>query len=221
MRRHGYNPPARCPPMRYAVLYGSTRRDRQGIRAARFFVRNMEARGHDVTLLDALDLDLPMLDLMHKEYPEGEAPASMERAHRVLEAADGFVVVGGEWNHSVPAGLKNLLDHFQSEYFYKPAGIATYSAGPFGGARAAPHYRAILGELGMVTVSIMFAISHVGAAFDEQGGDVSEGRSYERRAGRFLNELDWYAEALKAKRDTCPDPLQPCGDRNAEAPDAA
>lgn len=203
--------------MKYAVLYGSTRRDRQGIKAARFMVKQLEARGHEVTLLDAMELELPMLDLMHKEYDEGEAPEGMQHAHDVLDAADGFVVVGGEWNHSVPPGLKNLLDHFQSEYHYKPGGIVTYSAGPFGGARAAPHYRIILGELGMVTVSIMFAISKIHDQFTDDGDDPDG--TYTKRAERFLDELEWYAEALKAKRDGCLD-LPPCGDREAEKAEA-
>ena len=142
----------------------------------------------------------------------------MQKAHEVLDAADGFVVVGGEWNHSIPPALKNLLDHFQSEYHYKPAGIVTYSAGPFGGARAAPHYRVILGELGMVTVSIMFAISKIHDQFTDEGDDPDG--VYTKRAGRFLDELEWYAEALKAKRDGCVD-LAPCGDREAERAEAA
>ncbi len=201
--------------MRFAVLYGSTRRHRQGIKAARFLVRMLEARGHHVDLLDAMALDLPMLDLMYKEY-DGDAPAAMQQAHEVLEAADGFVVLGGEWNHSIPPGLKNMLDTFQQEFYYKPAGIATYSAGPFGGARAAPHYRAILGELGMVTPSIMFSISGVGKNFGDAGEDLSDGQAYERRIERFLNELEWYTDALAAARARCPDPMQRCGNRAAE-----
>lgn len=202
--------------MRFAVLYGSTRRDRIGIRAAKFVANQLESRGHDVTILDPLELDLPMLDWMFKEYPTGEAPEGMQRGHDVLQAAEGFVVVGGEWNHSVPPALKNLLDHYQSEFHYKPAGILTYSPGPFGGARAAPHYRVILGELGMVTTSVMFSISGVHKAFDEDGNDVTEKKDYERRSARFLNELEWYTDALTAKRATCADPMEPCGNRLAE-----
>ncbi len=196
---------------RIAVLYGSTRSDREGIKAARFMVKQLESRGHDVTLLDAMELDLPFLDKMFKEYDEGEAPANMQRGHDVLDAADGYVLVGGEWNHSIPPALKNMLDHYQSEFFYKPAGICTYSAGPFGGVRASVHYRAILGELGMVTPSIMFAVSKVKDAFNEDG--VDESGTYDRRVGRFLNELEWYTDALKAKRATCADPMEPCGTR--------
>lgn len=193
--------------MKFAVLYGSYRTERKGIRAARFIVQQLEERGHDVSMLDAEHLDLPMLDRMHKEFEPGTAPEGMEHAHRVLADADGLVVVGGEWNHSIPAGLKNLLDHFQAEYIGKPAGIVTYSGGPFGGVRAAPHYRAILGELGAVTTSSMFAVSSVWKAFDEDGADATEGRDYERRVGRFLNELEWYAEALAAQRAKQADPF--------------
>ncbi len=202
--------------MRFAVLYGSTRRDRQGIKAARFIEKQLLARGHEVTLLDPVELDLPMLDYMYKEYEPGTAPAGMQRAHEVLEAAEGYVVLGGEWNHSIPPALKNMLDHFQSEFHFKPAGIASYSAGPFGGARAAPHYRVILGELGMVTPSILLSISQVYKAFDEDGNDITEGKTYERRAERFLNELEWYTAALKNARETCPNPLERCGDRATE-----
>lgn len=187
--------------MRFAVLYGSTRSDRQGIKAARFIVRHLQARDHDVTLLDACHLDLPMLDRMHKEYSEGEAPRDMQWAHEVLEAAEGYVVVSGEYNHSIPPGLKNLIDHYQREYFFKPAGICTYSAGPFAGARVSVHLRAILGELGMTTPSVMFGISKVGSAFTEDGEDASEDGSWDRRVQRFLDELEWHTDALRAKRE--------------------
>lgn len=187
--------------MQYAVLYGSTRSDRQGIKAAHFIVRHLKARGHEATLLDACELDLPMLDKMYKQFDEGEAPEPMQRAHDVLEAADGFVVVSGEYNHSVPPALKNLLDHFQREYFFKPGGICTYSAGPFAGARVSVHLRAILGELGMTTPSIMFGVSRVGAAFTDEGEDTTEDGSWDRRVQRFLDELDWHTDALKSKRE--------------------
>ncbi len=187
--------------MQYAVLYGSTRQDRQGIRAAHFMVRHLEARGHTVRLLDAWTLDLPMLDLMFKEYEPGEAPGEMQKAHDVLVAADGLVVVSGEYNHSVPPAMKNLLDHFQSEYFFKPAGICTYSSGAFAGVRVAVHLRVILGELGMVTPSVMFGISRIANALTEDGADATEAGDWDRRVGRFLDELDWHTDAMKSKRD--------------------
>ncbi|MEQ9449432.1 MAG: NAD(P)H-dependent oxidoreductase, partial [Rhodospirillaceae bacterium] len=90
-----------------AVLYGSVRQDRQGIRAARFVVRQIQSRGHTPTLIDALDVGLPLLDRMYKEYDAGHAPANLESMARVLRASDGFIVVSGEYNHGIPPALKN------------------------------------------------------------------------------------------------------------------
>ena len=104
-------------PLRFAVLFGSVRSDRQGIRAARFVTEQLRRRGHEPTLVDAVECRLPLLDRMYKEYPKGEAPAVLERLAALYRAVDGFVIVAGEYNHGVQPGLKNLLDHFLEEYF--------------------------------------------------------------------------------------------------------
>lgn len=188
--------------LKTVVLYGSARRDRQGINAARFVVRKLEERGHDVTLVDSQEYELPMLDWMHKEYEPGQAPSAMQRVAELLAAADGFVVVSGEYNHSIPAALKNLLDHFQSEYHYKPSGIVTYSAGAFGGVRALSHLRSILAELGTPSIPTAFPVSNIRAAFDSEGNSLET--SYGRRIVAFLDEFEWYANALRHGRNTAP-----------------
>ncbi len=127
--------------MTISVLYGSTRTNRQRANEARFLVAGLKARGHKVHFIDAQVYPLPFLDKMFKEYPEGGAPEPMRQIADMLKASDGFMIVSGEWNHSIPPALKNLLDHFQSEYYFKPSAIATYSAGPFGGVRASVHLR--------------------------------------------------------------------------------
>jgi NAD(P)H-dependent FMN reductase len=151
-------------PLNTAVVYGSARRNRQGIKAARFIVRKLEARGHNASLVDSLACNLPMLDLMYKEY-EGDAPEAMESTAETFRDADGFVIVSGEYNHSIPAALKNLLDHFQVEYLYKPSALVTYSAGPFGGVRALINLRGIMAELGAASIPSALPISHVQRAF--------------------------------------------------------
>jgi NAD(P)H-dependent FMN reductase len=102
-------------PLRLLVVYGSVRSARQGIRAARFIVSACRARGHDVTLVDPLEHPLPLLDRMYKEYPKGQAPAVLEGLAALIVPADAVVVVSGEYNHSVPPALANLLDHFLEE----------------------------------------------------------------------------------------------------------
>lgn len=181
-----------------AVIYGSARRGRQGIKAARFIVRKLEERGHAVTLVDSLEHQLPLLDLMYKEYEKGTAPNAMETVGEILDTADGFIIVSAEYNHSIPAALKNLLDHFQSEYLYKPSAIVTYSAGPFGGVRALINLRAILAELGTPSIPSAFPVSQVQNAFDDDGNPLD--RAYDERVVKFLDEYEWYANALKHAR---------------------
>ncbi len=181
-----------------AVLYGSARRNRQGIKAARFVERKLLDRGHEVTLIDTVESKLPELDLMHKEYEKGKAPEAMENVSQILNKADGFIVISAEYNHSISAALKNLLDHFQSEYLYKPSGIVTYSAGPFGGVRALVNLRAILAELGTPSIPSAFPVSNIHNAFDEDG--TPQDTAYDERIVKFLDEFEWYANALKVAR---------------------
>jgi len=142
---------------------------------------------------------LPFLDKMYKEYEEGQAPEMIEKVAQIIKKADAFAVVTGEYNHGIPPVLKNMLDHYQAEYHYKPAGIVCYSAGSFGGVRAAVHLRAVLGELGMASIPSLFPVSAVQDSFDEEGNAID--KNYERRIKKFIDELEWYTEALKVKRD--------------------
>jgi NAD(P)H-dependent FMN reductase len=180
------------------ILYGSARRDRQGIKAARFIERQFQERGHQTNFIDAIEVDLPLLDRMYKEYPAGQAPENMEKLAALYRASDGFVIVSGEYNHGIPPALKNLLDHFLEEYYYRPSGIVCYSAGSFGGVRAAMQLRMTLAELGMSSIPTLFPVPKVQSAFTEDGTPTNDA-SY-RHVKSFLNEFEWYARALKEAR---------------------
>jgi len=184
--------------LKIAVIYGSVRTARQGIKAARFIINKVEQRGHEATLIDALEYKLPLLDKMYKEFEDGTASNAMTAVGEILNAADGFLVISAEYNHSIPPALKNLLDHYQSEYLYKPSGIVTYSAGPFGGVRGLANLRTILAELGTPSIPSAFPISQIHAAFDDGGNALEE--AYEKRVIKFLDEFEWYTQALKRAR---------------------
>src|SRR6202022_1389008 len=87
------------------VLLGSVRRDRMGIRAARLVVDALRARGHEPVLVDPMELQLPLLDRMYKEYPKGHAPEVLERLATLYRRADGFMIVSGEYNHGMQPAL--------------------------------------------------------------------------------------------------------------------
>ena len=184
--------------LKIAVLLGSVRRDRVGTRAAKLVVRELERRGHQVQLIDPLELQLPLLDRMYKEHPKGEAPQPLEELADIYRQADGFLVVSGEYNHGIPPALKNLLDHFLEEYFWRPSGIVCYSAGGFGGVRAAMQLRMTLAELGMSSVPSILPIPRISQAIDEDGAPIEP--LVDRSANRFLDEFIWYAGALRHAR---------------------
>jgi NAD(P)H-dependent FMN reductase len=186
------------------VILGSVRSDRQGIKAARFIVAQIKSRGHEPVLVDPLEKRLPLLDRMYKEYPTGQAPAVLEELASLYRRADGFMIVTAEYNQSVPPALKNLLDHFLEEYFWRPSAIVSYSAGRFGGVRAAVTLRTVLPELGMPSVPSILAIPSIGTALSDDGHATEQW--IEKAGARFLAEFEWYAEALKAKRSMGPTP---------------
>ena len=183
------------------VFYGSYRRDRQGIKLARWLVQAINDRGDRAELIDAREVNLPMLDRMYKEYPKGEAPAAMEELATKIRAADGFLFVTGEYNWGPQPGLKNLTDHFLEEWFWRPAAIACYSAGPWSGVRAMMGWRDILGEMGMAVISSILPVGRIGGAFDADGKPTGDdGARLEKSFPRFADDLDWWIDAAKVQR---------------------
>src|SRR5438477_5264913 len=160
---------------RILVLYGSYRSDRMGIRLAHFVVEGLRTRGDDVELIDAKEVGLPMLDRMYKEHPKGQAPAALEKLAGQIREADGFVFITGEYNWGVQPGLKNLTDHFLEEWFWRPAAIASYSAGRFSGARAAIAWHGILSEMGMVVISSTVAVGPIAQTLSAEAEPIGAG----------------------------------------------
>ena len=180
-----------------AVLLGSVRRDRMGTRAANLVVRELEERGHEAHLVDPLELQLPLLDRMYKEHPAGKAPQTLERLAQLYRSVDGFLIISAEYNHGIPPALKNLLDNFLEEYFWRPSGIVCYSAGGFGGVRAAMQLRITLAELGMPSIPSLLPIPRIAETIGDDGAasDITI-----RSMNRFLDEFLWYAGALAGAR---------------------
>src|SRR6201981_4142600 len=160
---------------RILVFYGSYRSDRMGIRLAQFVVDRLHRHGADVELIDAKAINLPMLDRMYKEYPKGHAPDVLEQLAGKIRDADGFLFVTGEYNWGVQPGLKNLTDHFLEEWFWRPAAIASYSAGRFAGARACTAWHSTLSEMGMWVWSSSIAVGPIAQSLSAEGKPIGEG----------------------------------------------
>ena len=192
---------------RILIFYGSYRSDRMGIRLAEFVVERFRRRGDDVELIDAKAANLPMLDRMYKEYQPGKAPEPLERLASKIREADGFVFVTGEYNWGMQPGLKNLTDHFLEEWFWRPAAIASYSAGRLSGARASTAWHGTLSEMGMVVISSTIAVGPIGQTLSADGAPTGEaGKALEGAFPRLADDLTWWMEAAKLQRQRKPPP---------------
>jgi NAD(P)H-dependent FMN reductase len=191
-----------------AVLLGSVRSERIGDRAAKWAIMQLQKRGHEAVLVDAQGLELPILDKMWKEIgPQhgSHAPAGYADLKKKLTPlaelyarADGFCIVSGEYNHTIPPGLTNLIDYFLEEYYWRPSAIVCYSATPFGGVRAAMQLRALLAETGMPSIPSIQPIPSVGTALSQDG--VALTQELAEKSGKFFDEFEWYMRAYKAER---------------------
>src|SRR6185437_2454295 len=186
---------------RILVLYGSYRADRKGIRLAKFILAGLAARGDLPELIDAKAVNLPMLDRMYKEYTAGAAPPAMQAMAEKIRCADAFVFVTGEYNWGMQPGLKNLTDHFLEEWFWRPAAVASYSAGRLSGARANTLWHGTLSEMGMVVISSTLAVGPIDRTLNADGLPIGEdGSRLQNAFPRFADDLAWWTEAARNQR---------------------
>lgn len=199
--------------MKYLVFLGTVRDStppkpaRLGERVAKACVNYLEQSfdNAEVELIDPLDYPFDDVFKPHFSYHEKDVPEQLDALAKKIEAADAYVMVSPEYNHSMSPALANLLNHFgASLYSYKPSAIVTYSAGQWGGVRAAVNMRTFLSELGCLPVSAMIHVPKAQTVFEENGKFTQEVEDTERWIqyfGRTLNQLCWWAEAAQKQRE--------------------
>jgi NAD(P)H-dependent FMN reductase len=186
-------------PLRLVVVIASRREGRFGPTVANWFVEQVRGRG---------DLDLDVLDLAESALPDQlggygtPAPAAVAAVTPRLAAADAFVVVTPEYNHSYPASVKTLIDWHFSEWQAKPVGFVSYG-GMSGGLRAVEHLRGVFAEVHAVTVRETVSFH---GAWDRFGPDARPVDPAECAAAAkaMLDQLAWWAHALREARSTRP-----------------
>jgi NAD(P)H-dependent FMN reductase len=97
--------------------------------------------------------------------------------------------------------LKNLTDHFLEEWFWRPAAIASYSAGRLSGVRSGTLWHGTLSEMGMVVVSSTLAVGPIPHTLSASGEPIGEaGQGLQKAFPRFADDLAWWTEAAKTQR---------------------
>ncbi|KNE80286.1 MULTISPECIES: NADPH-dependent FMN reductase [Streptomyces] len=184
-------------PLRLAVIIGSVREGRFGAAVAHWFAGAARHRPDlEVEVIDPAGLPLEVTG--PTERPGDGTARSLEALRPRLAAADAFVVVTPEYNHSYPAALKNLIDWHREEWQAKPAGFVSYG-GMSGGLRAVEHLRQVFAELHTVTVRDTVSFHNAWDRFGEdglRGDDESAGAA----AKTLLDQLVWWGRALREAR---------------------
>ncbi|MFJ4791154.1 NADPH-dependent FMN reductase [Streptomyces sp. NPDC088794] len=191
------HPSADASPLAVTLVLGSNRHGRFGPVVADWLLDRM--RDHD-------DLDPEIMDVAEADLPTTFEPSAAALAARSsvtprLAAADAFVVLTPEYNHSFPAGLKNLIDWHYTEWRAKPVALVSYG-GLAGGLRAAEHLRQVFAELHAVTIRDTVSFHNAGTSFDE--GRLKDPAGPDAAAKVMLDQLVWWGRALREARAVRP-----------------
>ncbi|MFG3012205.1 NADPH-dependent FMN reductase [Streptomyces cinerochromogenes] len=187
-------------PLRVAVILGSVREGRLGRAVTDWFLTTAAAVDPDLDLdvVDLAEVDLPLVMPGWGGAPSPAAVAALRGVSPRLAAADAFVVVTPEYNHSFPAALKNLIDWHHPEWQAKPVGFVSYG-GLGGGLRAVEQLRLVFAELHAVTVRDSVSLHGPWSGLGEDGvprdAEVCAGA-----AKGMLGQLAWWGRALRDAR---------------------
>lgn len=191
--------------LRVAVIAGSTRPQRRATLVVEWVrdraQEHLGQRG-DIAVVDLADLGLPLLDEpMPAAIGEYRNPHT-ERWARLVDSFDGFLFVTPEYNHSMPAALKNAIDFLFAEWNDKAAGFVSY--GLNGGTRAVEHLRLTLAEVKVACVRSQVALG-LFTDFDipdmSEPGELKPAEHHERILARMLDELVDWSSALRPLRE--------------------
>ena len=183
-----------------AVIIGTTRASRFGHKPAEW-VKTVAAERSDmaVEILDLRDYPMPFFDEVASNAWASSKNEVAQRWQKKVAEFDGFVFVTAEYNHGLPAVLKNALDYAYPEWNRKAAAFVGYGA--VGGARAVEHLRLVVAELQLAAIRTGVYIQ--GADFmavTKEGKDLREIGYLNQGVKDLLDQLAWWARALKSAR---------------------
>jgi NAD(P)H-dependent FMN reductase len=184
--------PIIAPPLKLAVIMGSTREGRLAPVVTNWIGGQAGQRD---------DMAVDIVDLAESKLPDtldGSAPQVAALAPR-LAAADAFIVVTPEYNHSFPAPLKTAIDCFRTEWQAKPVGFVSYG-GLAGGLRAVEQLRQVFAEVHAVGVRDTVSFHNVWEHLDQQGDFPKDRAGCDGAAKTMLDQIAWWALTLREGR---------------------
>jgi NAD(P)H-dependent FMN reductase len=179
------------------VIVGSVRPGRFGNQPAAW-IMDLSKDYPEATfeLIDLAEVKLPFLD---EATPPSLANGNYEHEHtaawsKLIGEADGYIFVTGEYNHGIPASLKNAIDFVANEWYYKPVSFVSYGAHG-GGVRAVEHLRGVVAWLRMYAMHDEVAIKDYWGQLDDKG-TFQPTDEQNADAKRLLTNLIFWSDKL-------------------------
>jgi NAD(P)H-dependent FMN reductase len=186
--------------LKIAIIISTTRATRFGHKPAEW-VKSIAAERNDMTLeiLDLRDYPMPFFDEVASNAWVPTTNEVAQRWQKKVAEFDGYIFVTAEYNHGIPAVLKNALDYAYPEWNKKAAALVGYGA--VGGSRAVEQLRLVAAELQLATIRTGVYIQ--GADFMaalREGKELKEISHLQQGARDMLDQLAWWTAALRTAR---------------------
>lgn len=183
--------------MKIALLSASSRPERKSHRAALALEKKLKQKaGIEPILVDLGKYKFPPLESTYPGHPD--KPEGLDEVQKIFEECDGFIFVSPEYNGGYSGTLKNSIDYFKQEYFRKPIGVCSASAGAMAGVRAAHQMQLLVMALFGFPIPQMLMVPKVQEVFDEHGNYLDTG--FEAKVDKFVDSYLWLAEAVMLKK---------------------
>jgi NAD(P)H-dependent FMN reductase len=183
--------------LKIGIITGSTRPNRKSLDVANWVLEIARKRSDaEYEIVDIKDFDLPLLDEpIPPSMGKYQQPHTKRWAARIAPL-DAFVFVSAEYNHGIPAALKNAIDFLFAEWHHKAAGFVSY--GGAGGARAVEQLRLVLAEVHVATVRAQVLLSLM--TDFENFTTFKPGPQHEQSVATVLDQVVAWGRALKQLR---------------------
>jgi NAD(P)H-dependent FMN reductase len=183
------------------IISSTVRPGRKGPVVAQWIAEAAKIHGSfEVEVLDLGEINLPLMnEAVHPIMKQYEHEHSKQWSAKIDEA-DAFIFVTAEYDYSYPASLKNALEYLVHEWAYKPAGMVSYSIGPFAGVRAVSNLKPDLLSLKVVSLSEGVHIPSLNLFINEEDKFVPNEQLI-AASTLMLNQLLRWTKGLKSIKE--------------------
>jgi NAD(P)H-dependent FMN reductase len=185
--------------VKIGIVLASTRPNRFGSQPANWLYGLAQERGDaDYDFIDLAEIGLPLLDEPNPPSQGNYQHEHTKKWSKRVKALDGFAFVTPEYNHGVPAALKNAIDFLYAEWNFKAAAFVSYG-GPAGGSRSVEILRCIMAELKIYDIREQMLLSSYHSRLNEAGEYQFTAKEAETANG-LLEQLVFWSGVMKDAR---------------------